>query len=305
MFWKTSFFAVILGFGISSCSTPTTEEQEVASIIGNPYSDHSVVIDLEEIELDQPLLFVDLRKSEEYVKGHIAGAVNLHRSEFQRRDLPYGGMALSSDSMALLLSAKGVNSDDFLILYDDKGGVEASRLWWILRMYGHEKVRILNGGIHVWLDKLELGSALRNATHYEFKDSPMTDTYISYVDFENWRSRTGVKVLDCRSAAEFNGEYIKEGAFLAGHVDGARNICYSNTITSKEDKMKLKSPAELKAIYSEFFHPEDTILVYCQSGVRSAHTLMVLKEILGYPYVYNYDGSWIEWSYRNKESVKS
>jgi len=304
MYWKISLAAVILGFGLSSCSNSSKGNQESTPGIETPYSGHALVIELDEIELDQQPVFVDLRGSEDYAKGHIAHAVNLHRSEFQRNDLPFGGMALTSDSMALLLSAKGVNSDDFLILYDDKGGVEASRLWWILNMYGHEKVRILNGGLHVWKGELETEPVVRSTTHFEFKNTPVTDTHISYEDFEKWRKGSGVKVLDCRSAAEFNGEYIKEGAFLAGHVDEAINICYSNTITSSQEQMKLKSPEELSTIYSEHFQPEDTILVYCQSGVRSAHTLMVLKEILGYSHVYNYDGSWIEWSYRNQKTLE-
>ena len=295
MYWRTKIVFSFIGICIFSCSLEAGKEE--SNKVESPYSGHHVVVELTEISEKDDFVFVDLRRSEDFLQGHIPGAVNINRSEFQRRDLPYGGMALSADSMALLLSIKGITANDHLVLYDDKGGVEASRLWWILRMYGHEKVCLLNGGIHVWEEELEVGPSQKRATPFAFKGETMDNTLVGYEEFESWRLNEGVKVLDCRSADEFNGEYIKKGAFLAGHVEGAKNICYSNTLSSPDSNMKMKSPEELKAVYSEFFQPEDTILVYCQSGVRSAHTLMVLKEILGYKHVYNYDGSWIEWSY--------
>jgi thiosulfate/3-mercaptopyruvate sulfurtransferase len=277
---------------LAACVEVKTEEH-------TGYVNHAVLMELEEVDAREELIFVDLRKPEQYAAGHLPKAVNINRSEFQRVDLPYGGMALSADEMSALLGSKGIKPDDFLVLYDDKGGVEASRLWWILRMYGHEKVRILNGGLHVWKGDVEKFSESREPVVYDFRGAPMENTLVTYEAFETWRSHPGVKVLDCRSAAEFNGEYIKDGAFLAGHVNGATNICYSHTIDSPENRMKIKSPELLRKVYAPHFNRKDTILVYCQSGVRSAHTLMVLKEILGYEHVYNYDGSWIEWSYFN------
>lgn len=300
-YWKTRLTLITTVLLAVSCerAEPNSEEASVTEAQFF-YENHPVLIELSELgDLDEAV-FVDLRKPEEYASGHLPGAVTLNRSEFQRKDLPYGGMALEAKDMAELLGSKGIGSEDFLVLYDDKGGVEASRLWWILRMYGHDKVRILNGGLHVWEGELERFSEPRPQQTYSFTGLPMKDVLVNYEEFETWRLKPGVKVLDCRSAAEFNGEYIKEGAFLAGHVEGAVNICYSNTISPPENRMKIKSPKVLKEVYSAFATPEDTILVYCQSGVRSAHTLMVLKEILGYMHVYNYDGSWIEWSFFNK-----
>jgi len=296
-YWKTSAILLSVFLLAIACHRTDTDVEQASTEFF--YENHSVLMELTELDRLDGFVFVDLRKAEDYAAGHLPGAVNINRSEFQRTDLPYGGMALGADELASLLRAKSIGSEDLLVLYDDKGGVEASRLWWMLRMYGHDKVRILNGGLHVWEGEMEKFTSPRVEKAYTFTGTPIKNLLVDYDEFESWRMKPGVKVLDCRSAAEFGGEYIKDGAFLAGHVDGAVNICYSNTIAPPEGLMKIKSPAELRKVYSAFAEPEDTILVYCQSGVRSAHTLMVLKEILGYKHVYNYDGSWIEWSYFN------
>lgn len=299
MFWRINAIGSMLLIGLTSCETQEIVSEETPRY----YSQHHVLLEVDEIDALEAVVFVDLRTPEQYASGHLPGAVNIHRSEFQRKDLPYGGMALESEEMAELLGNKGVSEKDFLVLYDDKGGVEASRLWWILKLYGHNQVRILNGGLHVWKGDLDKNQRKPSITSFTFTAEADQDLIIDYDTFEAWREISGVKVLDCRSEAEYEGEYMKEGAFLAGHVEGAVNICYSHTIGSPEQRMRIKSPDELRQVYQNFAQPEDTILVYCQSGVRSAHTLMVLKEILGYKHVYNYDGSWIEWSFmqRNNE----
>jgi thiosulfate/3-mercaptopyruvate sulfurtransferase len=271
-----------------------------------PYSNHSVLINtekwLDEIDEAEPFVYVDLRPESAYKEGHLPGAINLRRDEIQDGDFEYTGMALDRDSVALLLGKKGISADKWMVLYDDKGGVEAARLWWLMKLYGHEKVKILNGDLHLFESELESGTAEIEKTEFRFQNEGRKDWVVDYTAFEKMRANPSVVVLDCRSAAEYNGEYIKPGAFLAGHVEGAINICYSNTVENLEkENMRLKRPEDLAEVYKNIAQTNDTILVYCQSGVRSALTLMVLREILDYEHVYNYDGSWVEWSYMNKD----
>ncbi len=300
MFWNRFSIVALLVVGLAACSSESS----------GPYVDHPVLIDTktwttghEELE---PFVYIDLRSRELYDQGHLPGAINLTRSDIRKKGAAFSGMAMEADSLALILGSKGITSDDWLILYDEKGGVEASRLWWLLRVYGHEKVKIINGDLYLFDKDLEVGNTPRESREFKFTGKAPKDWLVNYDEFERMRSNPAVKVLDCRSAAEYNGEYIKDGAYLAGHIDGAVNICYSNTVeTASEGNLKVKPPAELLKVYSDFAQPDDTILVYCQSGVRSAHTLMVLREILNYKHVYNYDGSWIEWSYRNQTTADS
>jgi thiosulfate/3-mercaptopyruvate sulfurtransferase len=295
MFWNRISILIALLFGLAACSSESS----------GPYVDHSVLIDTKTWTVDQkqlePFVYIDLRSPELYNQGHLPGAINLTRSDIRKKNSNFSGMALGADSLSLLLGDKGISSDDWLILYDEKGGVEASRLWWLFRVYGHERVKILNGDFHLFNEDMETRFTPRESHNFAFTGKPETDWVVNYGEFERMRAKPSTKLLDCRSAPEYNGEYIKQGAYLEGHIDGAINICYSNTVEKvSEGNLKVKSPEELLKIYSDFAQPEDTILVYCQSGVRSAHTLMVLREILNYKHVYNYDGSWIEWSYRNQ-----
>lgn len=295
MYWNKLAILVMSILTWAACSNHSEDS----------YANHSVLIEtktwMDEHEQLEPFVYIDLRSPDLFDRGHLPGAINLTRNDIRNLDAEFSGMAIEAESMAELLGNRGISTEDWLILYDEKGGVEASRLWWLLRVYGHERVKILNGDLNLFDDEMELESTPKESRTFKFKGKPMLDWTVNYDEFEKIRSNPSTKVLDCRSAAEYDGEYIKPGAFLAGHIDGAENICYSSTIESEsEGNLKIKSPKDLKKIYADFAQQDDTILVYCQSGVRSAHTLMVLREILNYKHVYNFDGSWIEWSYRNQ-----
>ncbi len=294
MFWNRLSISVIAIITLTTCATENA----------GPYVDHTVLIDtahwLRHLEEQPSFVYVDLRSPELFSKGHLPGAINLTRKDVRKIDFEFSGMALEPDSLAILLGNKGISSDDWLILYDEKGGVEASRLWWLLRVYGHERVKILNGDLQLFETDLETDINMRKAQQFEYKGTPKSDWSVDYYEFEKLRAIPSTIVLDCRSAAEYNGEYIKPGAYLAGHIDGAVNLCYSHTVDNTTSNLKIKSPDVLAKLYATYAQPDDTVLVYCQSGVRSAHTLLIMRQILNYQHVYNFDGSWIEWSYRNQ-----
>lgn len=246
---------------------------------------------------------IDLRPHSLYTEGHIPKAINIHRKEFENPNFPIVGMAMDKAALEGMLSEKGVDNNHKIILYDDKGGVEASRLWWMLTMFGQTNVFLLNGGLHSWDGFLKRGNENNSATKFQFSGLTNRDMTITYNDFEKLRKSKSIVILDNRSKDEYDGIVLKKGATYAGHIPGAKNICYTNTIDLRPNqKMTIKSKKELEKIFSIYAAKEDTVLLYCHSGVRSAHTYLVMSELLGYKHVYNYDGSWIEWSLRNSEN---
>ncbi len=286
MYWKTSF-VLALALVLLGCNT---------------YQNRGVLIEVEDY-LDSPThyILIDLQSKDAYLDGHIDGAVNIHRAEFENPNTPVKGMSMSKGDMEKLLSSKGIQSDASLILYDRKGGVEASRLWWILKMYGFENAQILNGGMDAWKGEVSTEIPVLQGSDFHFTGPEQPEMVIDYEELEEWRKTGKISILDNRSKDEYDGLELKNGAAFAGHIPGAKNICYSNTFDYRPERyMKIKSVDDLRTVYAPLASPEDTVVLYCHSGVRSAHTYMVMTELLGYKHVYNYDGSWIEWSYRNK-----
>jgi len=286
MYWKTSF-VLALALVLFGCNTSQK---------------NGVLIEVEDY-LDNPshYVLVDLGPEDIYLGGHINGAVNIHRAEFENPNAPVKGMSMSKGDMEKLLSSKGIQTDASLILYDRKGGVEASRLWWILKMYGFENAQILNGGMDAWKGEVSTEIPVLQASDFHFTGLEKPDMVIDYDQLEEWRKAGSIVILDNRSKDEYDGLELKNGAAFAGHIPGAKNICYTNTFDYRPERyMKIKSVDDLRTVYAPLASPEDTVVLYCHSGVRSAHTYMVMTELLGYKHVYNYDGSWIEWSERNK-----
>jgi len=284
MYWRTSF-VLALFFILFGCKTSEKDGIliEVKDYLDNP-SDY---------------VLVDLGPEDIYLGGHIQGAVNIHRAEFENPNSLVKGMSMSKRDLEKLLSSKGIQTDSRLVLYDRKGGVEASRLWWILKMYGFENAQILNGGMDSWKGEITTEKPVIQVSDFHFTGPEQPDMVIDYDQLEAWRKEGRIVILDNRSKDEYDGLEHKNGAAYAGHIPGAKNICYSNTFDFRPERyMKIKSVAELRDVYSVLAHPEDTVVLYCHSGVRSAHTYMVMTELLGYKHVYNYDGSWIEWSAR-------
>jgi thiosulfate/3-mercaptopyruvate sulfurtransferase len=210
-------------------------------------------------------------------------------------------MMATRDSIEILLGKLGIRSDKKIILYDYKGGCDAARFWWILRCYGHHDVEILEGDERVWEMTYEITNKQehRFSTDYKF---PNEIDYSLSADLTGLISGMKRKafLLDVRTKEEYTGERMKDGAFRAGHIPGAIFCPWTEAINAKGNK-KLKSKRELAKMYANLgLSKDDEIVVYCHSGVRSAHTAFVLTEILGYTNVKNYDGSWIEYSF-NKD----
>jgi thiosulfate/3-mercaptopyruvate sulfurtransferase len=235
-----------------------------------------------------------------YEDGHIAGAVKLHwRDDLQdpiERDI------IEKAEFERLLGSRGIGNDTSIILYGDKNNWFAAYAYWYLKIYGHEDVRILDGGRQKWIDE---GRELTTETvepvsaSYTAKDADESirvrrDNVLQ--GLENGGNRA---LVDVRSPQEYSGElmappgYEQEGASRTGHIPTAQSIPWAQAV---RDDGTFKSTDELRELYgAKGVTPEKEVLAYCRIGERSAHTWFVLRELLGYPDVKNYDGSWTEW----------
>jgi len=233
-----------------------------------------------------------------YDQSHIPGAVGWNwtsqLSDGIRRDI------VNREEFSKLLGESGITPDTTIILYGDNNNWFAAWAYWQLKLYGHTDVRILNGGRKFWLDQglpLSVDAAKHAHTHYALPE-PNFALRAFRDDILPRLGQHGFALVDVRSPAEFNGEIIappgmSETAQRPGHIPGATSIPWAQTV--KEDGT-FKSPEDLRALYvGKGIKPEDDIIAYCRIGERSSHSWFVLHELLDYPRVRNYDGSWTEW----------
>jgi thiosulfate/3-mercaptopyruvate sulfurtransferase len=251
-------------------------------------------------ESNQDVKFVDVRKSEAFAKGHIPDAINVWRPDFQSYNFQYSGMIAEKEKIEGLLTNMGIHSNDLIIIYDDTANVDAARLWWILKYYGHEKIALLNGGYAEWLRNIGEISTISSSpklSKYTFKGSENNSIIASIQDVVDGTKKEAVVILDTRTNDEYSGKRKKKGATRAGKIPNSIHVDWVKSVNF-EGNMKFKSTEELKNIFEQNGVTDDkAIIVYCHSGVRSAHTTFVLTELMGYKNVRNYDGSWTEWSF--------
>ncbi len=250
----------------------------------------------------ETLLFIDFRTPEAYARGHIPGAINIWRKDIEAGTFPYGGMMAKREKVEELLSKKGITAAHQLVLYDDRGLPDAARLWWVLSYYGFEKVSLLNGGLQAWQTsgkQLSTNQGLIDATVFSFPQQMKAEMHIAKDELKALLASKSENfiLVDTRSEEEYSGKRRKAGAGKAGRIPQSVHIDWADAIDFTGTK-RLKSLPELERIYSKLnATKDDLIVVYCHSGVRSSHTAFVLKELLGYTRVKNYDGSWTEWSF--------
>jgi thiosulfate/3-mercaptopyruvate sulfurtransferase len=232
-----------------------------------------------------------------YDKGHIRGAVKIDwKTELQdpvRRDF------VDRTGFEQLLSRKGIANDDLVILYGGNNNWFAAYAYWYFRLYGHEQVKLLDGGRKKWeLDSRELVTDVpsRPATTYRAKEQ---DAAIRAFRDEVVGAIGTKGLIDVRSPDEFVGKLLapahlpQEQAQRAGHVPTARNIPWSK---AANDDGTFKSDDELRQLYAEAgVDLSKPIIAYCRIGERSSHTWFALHELLDLPDVKNYDGSWTEY----------
>lgn len=249
--------------------------------------------------LDDPnLLIIDMRgTAKDYEKGHIKNAIYISVDQIRATIDGVPGMLPPIKDIENRLGQLGIGNDTTVAIYDDKGGLNAARLFWTLDYLGHEKVAIVNGGINKWIaEGRPLSTEARTPKPREFKAKIKEGELVEADWIVKNLKNPEVVLLDVRTEAEYLGKDVRSKR--GGHIPGAINIPYTNTL--KADGT-FKSTDELKELFEKAGVKSDkTIVPYCQTFHRGAHSFYVLR-LLGYPKVKAYDGSWAEWG--NKENL--
>jgi thiosulfate/3-mercaptopyruvate sulfurtransferase len=198
------------------------------------------------------------------------------------------GLLASKGTIEEVMSKKGITNDDHLIVYDNEGGIHATRLYWTLLVYGNKNVKVLDGGLNHWRNEgysiVKQTKDISQTTNYEAKEKNEEDSIAYLYDIVESFVDDNVVVLDVRSSEEYQ----------KGHIPSSINIEWKKALNNDGT---FKSVDELKQLYElEGITSDKEIIVHCTYGSRGSHTVFVLKELLGYENVRLYDGSWAEYS---------
>jgi thiosulfate/3-mercaptopyruvate sulfurtransferase len=242
---------------------------------------------------------VDYDPTANYNLGHVPGAVLFD----WKKDInhPIARNIFNRQACEDLLQRAGVNNNTTLVLYGDFNNWFAAFAFWAFKYFGFKDMRLMNGGRKKWLE--EDRPISKDIPQYQRGNFMATEPDKSIRVFLNQvkeaLGKDNIAMVDVRSPKEFTGEilappeYPTEHAQRGGHIPGASNIPWSQAVM---DNGTFKSVEDLKQIYqSKGIIPDKEIIAYCRIGERSSHTWFVLKYLLGYPNVKNYDGSWTEW----------
>ncbi len=234
-----------------------------------------------------------------YETGHIEGAVKID----WHTDLndPVERDYIDGEAFAKLLGSKGIGRDTTVVIYGDKNNWWAAYALWVFTLFGHEDVRLLDGGRAKWeAEGRAYTTAPESATPVDYPVVERNDAPIrAFKDDVLAHLGTG-PLIDVRSPEEYSGErthmpaYPEEGALRGGHIPSAQSVPWARAVA--EDGA-FKSLSELNAIYRDGagLKDGDNVVAYCRIGERSSHTWFVLTHLLGFKGVRNYDGSWTEW----------
>ncbi len=237
-----------------------------------------------------------------YDTGHLPTSLKL--DWHQDLNDPVTRDYVGPEQFARVMTERGVGRDTTVIVYGDKSNWWAAYALWVMTLFDHPDVRLLDGGRAKWVaegremtrDVPAVTPATGDAAYpvVERDDTPIRAFKDDVLD------HLGKPLVDVRSPGEFTGEllhmpdYPQEGAVRGGHIPGARSVPWAR---AANDDGTFRSRAELEAIYldEQGLRPDDDVVAYCRIGERSSHTWFVLTHLLGFPHVRNYDGSWTEW----------
>lgn len=252
------------------------------------YSDSDNIIEanaLSELVSDSSVIIIDARSGEAYAKGHMEGAINLPPSVLTVSE-PVSGLIAPKEKIEEVLGANGITADSKIVVYDDNAGVYAGRIWWVLNVYGHDWVKVVNGGadavvaagLPLSADDPEVDSVIYTAKE---QNSSMIAT-LEQVQAVADGTSSGC-IIDVRSQAEYDEGAIPT-AVLYPHT---KNLYADGTYRSARD---------IYLNYNDLgISRKDPIILYCKSSFRATQTLFLLEEA-GYENVKVYDGAWLEWS---------
>ncbi len=263
--------------GLSGCATYDFAEE--GTVIISPS-------EALELAKENNVVLVDARNEAEYESYHLEGAVNIPRSAIVT-DKPYSNMLAPKVRIENVMGASGISNDTLVITYDNNNNMDAARLWWTLLVYGHENVKIINGGVNALAkDGVEFVQDIPEIEKAQFKAEELREDYIATKEeIEGYLNEPpeNLVILDTRTQEEYN----------AGTIPGS--VLY-NYVNNNYSTGAFKSPKDIQNDYLEIgITPDETIVMFCKTSIRGAQSFAALWNA-GYRNLKLYDGAWVEWS---------
>lgn len=244
--------------------------------------------------LDAPnIRVVDGRGAPRYAEGHIKNAINLPVARLDDPSAAVRSTLLPADRFGILAGNAGIGNEHTVVVYDDGPGLMSSRLFWAMEYYGHENVKVLNGGIARWVSEgRETVSTPPEVKPAPFKATAHPERGATKQEVAQLINKAGTVLLDVRSRDEYTGAVSQ--AMRGGHIPGAKHREWSDALAMSAAPI-LKDAGELKQQFDSIgVTPDQEVVTYCQGGIRAAHSYYVLR-LLGFDKVRNYTGSWGDW----------
>jgi len=278
------------------------------------YAHPEVLVDTEWVANNPPndtrkIVEVDYDPENSYRLGHINGASLI----WWKRDVnhPITRDIVNKEQFEKLMSKNGITPDTEVILYGDFNNWFAAFVFWVFKYYGHKNIKIMNGGRKKWeLENRDYTKDEPQISESSYSAQTADESVRAYLeDVRSALDKSDTTLVDVRSPKEFTGEitappeYPMEHAQRGGHIPGANNITWATAVNDADGTFK--TVEELKNNYEpKGVTPDKKVICYCRIGERSSHSWFVLKYLLGYPNVVNYDGSWTEWGNMIKNPIE-
>jgi thiosulfate/3-mercaptopyruvate sulfurtransferase len=247
---------------------------------------------------DPDVRIIDMRRNgaADYATGHVPGAVNLANEAIRDAGNPPTFLP-SQTAFEALMERLGISNDTRVVVYDERGGLYAARLWWILNYFGHANVALMDGGWSKWSrEKRPLSAESPTVPQGRFSARPQPRWVATAEDVKAAAHNRNARIIDARTAAEIEGTELR-GTRRGGHVPGATAVYWEDTLDPEQ--RTIKPAPELRRLFVQAgVLPSNDIIAYCQVGMRAAHDLFVLR-LLGYERLRNYYGAWEEWGNRD------
>ena len=297
---KLYFIFTTILMVITGCSSDQVDKKD------NAYPNADLLINTEWVKnhLSDPNVIVIDTRNEGYEGGHIPGAVHITWKELTDPQYPVEGYLVNSEKFTEKMQTLGINQNSTVVVYDDGSSLAASRLFYALEYYGHKNVKVVNGGFTAWLNKgYNISTNEPDPTTGNFVASVNEQLFSTKDEIEKNLNKENVVILDVRSKQEYTGKDVR--AKRGGHIPNAVHLEWNEAITTNEDGVPVfKSYQVLKEQFeNKGIHKEMTVIPYCQTNVRGAHTYFTLR-LLGYENISPYEGSWSEWGNATETSIE-